>query len=378
MYRRFFSSIPRKTSLALTFTHHFITIDSGKREEVTKHLVSLKEECKGQGLDLADMNDTIKDAGKAVQEKMKLSGAMEDAQAKGKMQTLSASLKAYYTRLSNLQTEAQSIQAEVDALLKHLWGNESYEAANFSSPPANSSTSASSMDKESAVDGFTVEPPPIAQMVDDINRDAPESPKVEQVDGEVLPSDAPLKSSTSTTEELEVETIEIEVEPEGESATDTTGVDSMKITDITTDLYERGINFSDCLDAKSLRQRYKDVLAGKYAAPVSQQQKQNTSQPTMPRKADTHDYQHQYNGTPNTSESGLAHDPYPNAHRKMVDPMRYVADVKQELCAEKGIDPSSVELWSGKVRLDDKKRLYDYPTVQSYPIEVRQKGDVPQ
>eukprot|EP00796_Vickermania_ingenoplastis_P004015 gene4015-2869_t len=375
MYRRVFSSISRATgAAAATMALRFLSLDKSKREDLTKHLVALKEECKGQGLDLADMNDAAKDAGRAVQDKVKQL-AIDDAQFKGKVLTLSASVKAYHTRLANLQTEAQSIQGEVDALLKLMWGTESPEAASFASPPPASKPSEKEM--AGSDDGFTVEPPPIAKMVDDINKSA-ETKKVEQVDGEHLPSDVPSPKGTSSAkeEEIEVETIEIEVEPETSSTADPAeeAVDKMKITDITSDLYERGINFSDCLDAKSLRQRYKDVLKGLLRPRIH-------SSPPMPKRADAaQHYQQQQQYTPpppNTSQAGLAHDPYPNAKRKMVDPMRLVDDVKRELCSEQGVDPSTVDLWSGKVLLEGHKRLYDYPTVQSYPIEVRQKGDFP-
>lgn len=387
MYRRAVGSFITAIGNS-AFARRFLTLDSGKRDELTERLVSLKEECHGQGLDLADMNDAVKQAGRDVQDKVKQLN-IDDAQFKGKVLTLSASVKAYNTRLCNLQTEAKSIQAEVEALLKLMWGTESPEAATFSTPPSSASNKAAAKEMQ---DEFEVEPPPIAQMVDDINNNSKTTTaaeKVERVDGEHLPSDAPLKSSSTTTkeEEIEVETIEIEVEPKEQAGSSSSAssdpaasaVDNMKITDITTDLYERGINFSDCLDAKSLRQRYKDVLAGKFATPVSAKPpQQNTNQPPMPRRPEPQQQNYSSSGSnPNTTQGGLATDPYPNAQRKMVDPMRYVEDVKKELCAEQGIDPNSVDLWSGKVRLEDKKRLYDYPTVQSYPIEVRQKGDIP-
>lgn len=386
MYRRALIPVSRVGFACFNvFGARFLTIDSAKRDELTKHLTALKEECKGQGLDLADMNEAAKDAGKAVQEKVKQLG-IDDTDFKAKVLTLSASVKAYHTRLANLQTETKSLQGEVDAVLKMMWGTENPAAANFSTPPPPSSPPRE--EKTAGSSDFAVEPPPIAQVVENLNKSgSKDTPKVETVEGERIPSDAAPNSSASSgaekkEEEIEVETIEIEVEPSDSTSSDPAedAVDKMKITDITSDLYERGINFSDCLDAKSLRQRYKDVLKGKIAAPINPPKpKENTNQPPMPKRADTQHYQHQqqYNSTPNTSEAGLAHDPYPNAHRKMVDPMKYVEEVKRELCAEQGIDPKSVDLWSGKVRLDDKKRLYDYPTVQSYPIEVRQKGDIP-
>lgn len=401
MYRRLFHHFHPNISCKALFSFRFLSLDAGKRNDLTQHLSSLKEECKGQSLDLADMNDAAKEAGRAVQEKAKQL-AIDDVLFNSKVLTLSASVKAYHKRLGNLQVEAQSIQAEVDALLKLMWGCENPEAASFSSPPSSCSSSTcftkekkedkatSEKDKNSNAESFQIEPPPIAQMVGSMEGSRNEQ-KVETVEGEHIPSDAPIGGKSSAEghaakkEEAEVGTIEIEVEPEP-SNSPVDAVDTMKITDITSELYDRGINFSDCLDAKSLRQRYKDVLAGKFTPPATSFRKQaeeNKLQPPNPRRPGTHNTAYSYSSSSsyqsnsNTSEAGLVHDPYPNAQRKMIDPMRYVADVKKELCAEQGVDPSNVDLWSGKVRLDDKKRLYDYPTIQSYPVEVRQKGDVP-
>lgn len=400
MYRRLFLPCTLKASCKTFSSFRFFSLDSGKRNELTKHLSSLKEECKGQGFDLADMNDAAKEAGRAVQEKVRQL-AIDDSLFNAKALTLSASVKAYHKRLANLQVEAQSIQAEVDALLKVMWGSENPEAANFATPPSSSFVASPSdaskqensigkKDGEQKTDGFEVEPPPIAQFVNDLSGNNTEK-KVEKVEGEHLSSDTPIGGKPSVESapgnvDAEVETIEIEVEPEPlDSAVD--AVDSMKITDITSELYERGVNFSDCLDAKSLRQRYKAVLAGKFTPPSTSFKKaaeENKMQPPAPQRPEMHHSNYNYGSSSsqqssaNANQTGLAHDPYPNAQRKMIDPMRYVSDVKKELCSEQGIDPNSVDLWSGKVRLDDSKRLYDYPTVQSYPVEVRQKGDIPQ
>lgn len=371
MFRRVLGSVAGSVAVAA----RLLTIDAAKRDDITKHLVALKEECKSQGLDLADMNDAAKDAGRIVQERARNLN-VDDSQFTGKVATLSASVKAYQARLTNLQTEAQAIQGEVEAIIKLMWGTENHTAASFSSPPPTPEKATST------ASDFEVEPPPIAKMVDDINRQT--GSKVEHVEGEKVSGTAKPASSTSVKEEeIEVETIDIEVEPaEGSARSEIdVKVEGMKVTEITSDLFERGINFSDCLDAKSLRQRYKDVLSGKvtgtsYTSPKASTE--NVSQPPPPqRRQDNYQY-NQNQSQPPPGSSGITADPYPNAHRKMVDPQRYVGEVKAELCMEKGIDPNSVDLWSGKVRLDDKKRLYDYPTVQSYPIEVRQKGDVPQ
>ena len=368
-----------------------LNVSADVRDTLTKPLSSLKEECKGQNLDLADMADAMKGATYKFMEANK-KAAVEDKQFKGKATTLSASLKAYNTRLANLQNETRSMQAEIDALLKLLWGTERPDGANFATPPPES--------KATIPNDFEVEPPPLAKALGE-DAPAPDSvepakpvktakPTVERVEGERVSSEAASTTTASSTvkeEDIEVETIEIDVEPPAQED----AVETMKVTYITKELYERGVNFSDCMDARSLRQRYRDVLSGKippstnastatssasssskYTEPLTA----NTSQPRMPQRA-AHQQQYQQPPPNNNAGSGLAYDPYPNAQRKMVDPMKYVREIKQELALEKGIDANTVDLWSGKVRLDDNKRLYDYPSIQSYPIEVRQKGDIP-
>lgn len=336
----------------------FLSLTSEARDVITRQLGALKEECKGQGLDLADMGDASRAAMRSLQDSLKRV-SVDDETFQGKYTTLSASLKAYTARLSNLQSEARSIQSEADALLRLIWGAEAPpRAASFASPP----TAAKEAEESVA--------PPAAAPVD-------ERPPAERVEAErVQGSLRETKREEAPVEEIEVETIEVE--------TSDSPADTMKITDITKDLYERGVNFSDCLDARTLRQRYKDVLSGKIPPGVgpgspavnSGAAETNTNQPRMPQHRPYQQNYHQQQ-QPNTNEAGLAHDPYPNAYRKMVDPMKHVWELKNELAAEKGIDPKSVDLWSGKCKLEDHKLLYDYPSVQSYPIEVRQKGDIP-
>ncbi|KAK7197699.1 hypothetical protein NESM_000721800 [Novymonas esmeraldas] len=364
-----------------------VTLSADTREGLTKPLSSLKEECKGQNLDLADMAEAMKGATYALQEVLKKS-AVDDKQFKGKTATLAASLKAYNTRLGNLQNETRSIQAEIDGVLKLLWGTEKPHGAQFSTPPPNKAPA--------AAEDFEVEPPPLARALGEEAPSAPASaaaaePTVERVEAERV--DAAAASSTAdkvTEQEIEVETLEVDVEPPAPEDP----VDTMKVTDITQELYERGVNFSDCMDARTLRQRYRDVLSGKVPTTANQAASskrftepltENTSQPRMPPRGAPPPHQYQYQqqqqqqqqSGSNNAGSGITSDPYPNAHRKMVDPMKFVHEIKQELAVEKGIDASSVDLWSGKVKLEDHKRLYDYPSIQSYPIEVRQKGDVP-
>ncbi|AYU79870.1 protein of unknown function - conserved [Leishmania donovani] len=365
-----------------------LIVSADIREGLTKPLSSLKEECKGQNLDLADMAEAMKGATYKLQEVIKKS-AVDDKQFKGKAATLSASLKAYNTRLANLQNETRSIQAEIDAIMKLLWGTERPEGANFATPPAENAPNPTA--------DFEVEPPPIARALGEATLSAPSStapPKlnVERVEGERVETAARMGTSSSAgaskEEEIEVETIEVDVEPPAEEDP----VETMKVTDITKELYERGVNFSDCMDARTLRQRYRDVLSGKIPTAANQSSSSashgftepltmNTNQPRMPQSGppqqSPYPYQQQGQSSTNNAGSGITNDPYPNAHRKMVDPMKFVYQIKQELALEKGIDAGAVDLWSGKIKLDDNKRLYDYPSIQSYPIEVRQKGDIP-
>jgi hypothetical protein len=51
-------------------------------------------------------------------------------------------------------------------------------------------------------------------------------------------------------------------------------------------------------------------------------------------------------------------------------------DVPSFLCYDL-LHRLTIDIWSGHIRLEDHKRLYDYPTIQQYPLEVRQKGDAP-
>lgn len=380
-----------------------IQMPKEQRDIMTKALAVAREEAKGQALDLSDMSDAARGVARNLQESLKKVNVADD-KFKGKTTTINASLKAYNTRLSNLQSEARAIQNEIDSLMKLMWGTQTPAGAPGSTA-AGASTTPEANETKPATPDFDCDVPPIAQRLEQINKSAPQAaetpaqtkPAVEVVEGEVIRGGSTPKSSSTETpaQEIEIESIEIEVEgdasppPSGNGKADAAAsvsspADTMSITDITKDLYERGVNFADCLDAQSLRRRYRDVLEGRFAtqkptstsAPRTEQSQ--SAQPPPPPRAQMHQQQYQQQSrTPNTSETGLANDPYPNAHRKMIDPMKYVWEVKQELSKEKNIDPNSVDLWSGKIRLEDHKRLYDYPTIQNYPIEVRQKGDVP-
>jgi hypothetical protein len=400
MLKRF--TAPMQPSRGLNIWHAMrfcaLSLAKDQRDTLTKQLTLVREEAKGQSLDLSDMAEASRGVAKQLQDGLK-GLQVDDAKFKGKTATLNASLKAYHARLSNLQSEARAIQGEIDGILKLMWGTDAVSQGSGAAASASGTISA----KKAVPSDFDCDVPPIAQRLEHMNQEQPHvsSPKTptakapkasEVVEGEVIrSSDKPqIKKpvvDAPPSDEIEVESIDIEIEDEGSSSTASAAspADQMSITDITKDLYERGVNFSDCLDAKSLRQRYRDVLSGKVEskaqsppkAAASSQQYNTTQQPPPPPRPQYHQQQYQQQSTPNTTETNIAHDPYPNAHRKMIDPMKYVWEVKQELAKEKNIDPNSVDLWSGKHKLEDHKRLYDYPSIQSYPIEVRQKGDSP-
>ncbi|CCW70771.1 unnamed protein product [Phytomonas sp. Hart1] len=370
--------------------HRCVTVSQETREWLTNNLTALKEECKGQGLDLADMSDATKATSSSLQECLSSSN-VQDAAFKTMVESLSASVKVYNNRLNNLKNEVWTVQTKVDTLLKMLWGTENPKGASFEAPPIPSSTSTAQRVPSGNGERSHIE----GSLVDEVRHNTScdgtlegEKVNVERVVGEKVPDKSYKKSQgmvDKKEEEIEAEVIEVELDPGFNSS-----VGDKKITDITKELYERGVDFSDCLDAKSLRQRYDDVLSGKIASqPPSSSSLSATDSSSVKPSATNTDRPYasprlQYSEEPsymppppNTGEAGLAHDPYPNATRKMVDAMKFVWQIKQELSSERGIDPNTVDLWSGKTKLEDHKRLYDYPTAQSHPIEVRQKGDMP-
>lgn len=351
------------------------------REAITKSLNAVKEESKGQCLDLTDMNEASRNAANALQEMMKRHN-VEDAKFKGKMATLSASLKAYNTRLNNLQNESRSVQREVEGALKLLWGGEEAPSQESLAPEPTPSSN-----------DFDVDVPPIAQKLEEINNSPRRAtfveaePVVETVEGEIVSdSSKPTTTSSSSPSDGSIEDLEIEIEsPEEKRLSDT-----KPIHEITQELHEKDIDFTDCLDASSLRRRYQDVLDGKIKskadlarekrqAPKAQTQTQQPPNPRPPQQQSS--YSSPSGGyqppPPNTSETGLAADPFPNGERKMIDPMQLVSQVKLDIAREKNMDVNTFDIWSGHVRLEDHKRLYDYPTIQQFPLEVRQKGDPP-
>lgn len=351
------------------------------RDDFTKVVSRVKDEAKGQSLDLAEMGDAARSALKGVQEAQKRHTTV-DAKVQGKLKTLSASLKAYNNRLNNVQNEAKALQADAEATMKLLWGNENVSEGGSASVEAET-VEAERVDPSVEAD-FDVEVPPVAKKFDDAMKNAK---PVESVEAEKVSGGGSSKSGETQPEELE---IEIEVD-------EPSPADDVPVTQITQELYEKGIDFADCTDAKSLRKRYADVLAGKYDAPAPPQQAQRQTPPQSHSRPPQQQQQtHQggyggnqaggyqgyggsgYNSQSQTTETGLAFDPHPGAQRKMIDPNKPVWEVKNEVARENGVDPNTVDLWAGTVLLADHKRLYEYGSlVQTNPIEVRSKGDAP-
>jgi hypothetical protein len=338
-------------------------VSTHTRDDLSRVATKVKEEANGQAMDVAEMLESARTSHKTVLDALERNSelAATDAKAKGKLSTLSASLKAYQNRLNNLQNEAKSINREAESLVKHLWGN---------STGSDESTASTTTEDATA---------PNANAADDFDADAPHIAKIlEEKVEEASPSSNNNNNNNNGGEDPEILEIEIETPEE-----------DIPITEITQALYEKGIDFSDCHDAAALRQRFKDMKAGKFdqqqAPPQQQQQRAAPSQPSYGGGAPQQHQQQQqyqqqggYNSQSTTNETGLAADPHPGAQRKMLDPMKAVWEVKQNIAQENGVDASTIDLWSGPVKLEDHKRLYDYGAmVQTNPIEVRQKGDMP-
>ena len=192
----------------------------------------------------------------------------------------------------------------------------------------------------------------------------------------------------TTGEEAEKSNTSInEVDIELEEATPDSPMTAAELTEY---LHEKSVDFSDCFNEDSLRQRYMDVKRGTYKAPkkvqlkeesrhvTSNEQKismirepvvvQNTSNGNRSSERERFNYG-------GSSNCGIMQDPYPGAERRMCDPMKYVWEVKQDICQGRGVNSSQVDIWCGPTKLEDHKRMYEYPQCQRTPMEVRMKGD---
>ena len=352
----------------------YLTLSADARADITRGFTKVKDEAKGQSVDLSDMSEAARNAHKIVQDIQKRHPLEEDKAFRAKLNTVNASLKAYNSRLLNLQNEARGIQNDVEKLLKVVWGQEGPGVESAEPVPS----------QEPAVNAdFETEVPPLAEKLEQLKSErvpnkATEQEQVEHVDAEPV---VETPSATTVDEsEIEVESVEV----------DGSSVDDTPITDITRELHDKGIDFSDCLDAKSLRKRYREYLDGKFAeqAQAAPRQKSQSPQTDTPPKAsdpkkstswyeDEKYQQYRQQAAPNQSEKGVTIDPNPGANRRMIDPMKYVRELKVELAAEHNVPPERIDLWSGKMMLDDNRRVYEYPGIQHNPVEIRAKGDVP-
>lgn len=350
------------------------------RDKLSKSFMSVKEEAKGQALDLGDMAEAARNAAKAVATVTK-NHAVDDAKFKAKLVSLNASMKAYNSRLMNLQTEARALQSDVDAILKVLWGSGNAGAGvEEAAAPGPEKVEG---ERITEPQDFAYEPPKPKVA------DAPPQPKaasaskVETVEGEVVTeaTTSSTSAASAAAPEIEVESVEIE-----ESS------DSKSITDITRELHDKNIDFSDCMDSKSLRTRYQEYLDGKVKPPTFTPPKAKQAQPAQPPRSAYQSQppssspsssssqprqQQQQQARPNTTETGLTPDPHPGAERRQIDGSKFVWEVKAEMAREKGLDPQQLDMWCGMVKMEDQKRIYEVPGVQTYPIQIRQKGDVP-
>eukprot|EP00758_Cryptobia_borreli_P000102 Tbor_TRINITY_DN10142_c0_g1::TRINITY_DN10142_c0_g1_i1::g.17233::m.17233 len=339
-----------------------VNIQFAMQHSLTKALNRIKEESQGQYLDLIDMNEASRNAANSLQEIVKRN-PVEDPNLKNKITNLVLTMKAYHTRLNNLQNEALSLQGETDGALKLVCGENMLKST--------SSTVDSDAYKNSDIDVSVT-----SIKSEEIQTSTPLNQEVETVEGEIIKDDIGDKYRKKTeASKASEEYIEVEIEP-----TEPDGLPS--IPEIIKALHEGAVDFSDCRDANSLRHKYQDFLDGKF------KQSSNAYKPQEPQKQPPKPKppQSSYAGsstasyrppTPNSHETSLASDPFPNGERRMLDPMLFVYQVKADIAKSKGMQPENIDLWSGSTRLNDHKRLYDYPTIQQFPIEVRNKGDFP-
>ena len=326
--------------------------------------------------DLKDIASTARAAANALANaRQRHASDIPDGKVKQKLTTLNASLKTYSYRLTNLETEVQSIIEDAEAVLASLnnaaAGTETVQQATHSK---NTNDDDKMKDDDFVLDSDfsasspqqkpTIQTPPTAEehlkqhpagagTFAEVASSASSS-NIESDDGdlkiEYVSSDERAKFNNSE----DPGTIEIEL-PDA--------VDEKPVSEITDELFTKNIDFSDCRDAKQLRNRYRDFLNGKLSPP--QAKPQRATQPPPPPR-DT------YTPPPNNyTEKGMQADPYPNAQRKMVDPNRLVGDLKLEMAREHKISPYTIGMFVAGIRMDENKRISDYPQVQHNQIELR-------
>ena len=409
--------LSRNLCLSHTAFNQVRFLTTSERDELSRVVSSVQSEAKGQSVDLSEMADATRNALKQIQEATK-KVSFDEPRTKAKVQTLQTALKAYSGRINNIQNEAKSLQCDAEKVLKLLFdGKDGSTGAESKTEKASSSSSTTTT--TTVEEDFNVEPPMTAQKLEEMNKMPPGSTTFTK--GSQNQPPPPSSNNNVSEDEIVIETLDVEETTTGSGETATTSSDDSlnaikaeetSIAEITSILHEKGIDFTDCREAKSLRQRYKEYLDGSFdhlkhkGIPPQQNKQQPNSPPSYSNSGNNNSstssynsgYQQQYQQqsyagptggagqphpsygqqqTPNTSETGLAHDPHPGAIRKQIDTQRYVRDIKDEIAKENGVQATQIDLWSGMTLLEDHKRLYEYPNLQANPIEVRQKGDMP-
>ena len=384
--------------------HGCATLSAAARTDFARVASLARQEARTNADDIKDIASAARAAAAQLQAvRQKHGGDGGDAKARAKLMTLAASMKTYAYRLSNLEAEARSIVEDAEAVLNELGTQQGGGGGGAAAPTPSGGGTAAAAAKAAAGSAdrsdftldsdFTaasptqqpVEPPAgAAQTPGAANR--ARAPTRPPTDAEQLAKHPPGAGAFAEAsafaagsnlgmsggdEELKVDFVrgdeppkaagtgeippqDIEVEP-------IDPIDEKSVTEITEELYNKGVDFSDCRDAKALRQRYKDVQAGKF-----QPKKAATPPPPPPPRSNPYTPP-----PPNTSEKGLAQDPHPGSQRKMVDPNRLVGDLKLELSRENNLSPHTIGLFCAGVRMDETKRVSDYPQVQYHQIEIR-------
>eukprot|EP00008_Paramoeba_atlantica_P007566 CAMPEP_0201483338 /NCGR_PEP_ID=MMETSP0151_2-20130828/7556_1 /ASSEMBLY_ACC=CAM_ASM_000257 /TAXON_ID=200890 /ORGANISM="Paramoeba atlantica, Strain 621/1 / CCAP 1560/9" /LENGTH=364 /DNA_ID=CAMNT_0047866435 /DNA_START=142 /DNA_END=1236 /DNA_ORIENTATION=- len=349
----------------VTGVRSYAAVDpSGRMTRET--LLKAAEEFKGQSLDLRDMCSAARvvkqeavDIAQQNQRELLSSDTL-----KQKWDTLLSKIKAYCVRVGTVQGEAASLHDDIQQFLK------------MKEPEESSSTSVK--DKPAA----SVETPRIVR---------------QEVREFTCTTSSPEDGTPISAEVISETEIVIESSPDSQQKEcENNAEDSTPVSEITQYLHENGVDFSDCFNAESLRARYRDVKSGAYrpvqkqketdaaarrreleAKEERQRQRQESSRSSTNTQQNQSSSQHSsqnmnYGGSPS---GGLMADPYPGAERRMCDPMKYVWEVKREICAGKSVNPEQMDIWVGGTKLEDHRRIHEYPQVQYSPMEFRVKGD---
>ncbi|KNH04834.1 hexokinase-2-like protein [Perkinsela sp. CCAP 1560/4] len=310
-------------SLAYNARRAFSTANTGN-VALIDGIRKASAELKNQSIDLRDMCA----AARIPKQTLEASLSNDLGTKSSDVKSIVSSLKAYCVRVSALQGEAESVCSEMQELI-------------------------------SSLDRADREAEPIA-----------------------------TEKAAPTVAEISENEVEIE-EPASTSAQNiSSGVSVQEMTEY---LHAKSIDFSDCFDEESLGKRYIAVKKGTYVPP----RKESSVAPIAPKvPSDSHKvcairepptYERDsssgskhsqekmnYGGS---SQNAVMQDPYPGAERRMCDPMKYVWEVKQEICQGKGVNSSQVDIWCGPIKLEDHRRMYEYPQCQRTPMEVRMSGD---